>query len=90
VIRVRGELEQFVIILKLANSGGVTRYRISRVLGINCYKLERILSYAISEGIMTFKQTKAGSKVYELTEKGERLLNVWVSPLKQRADSEFL
>jgi len=75
-----GELEQFVKILELANAGGVTRYRIERVLGINCYKLRRILDYAVNEGIMTCKQTRAGSKVYELTEKGERLLNVWVSP----------
>jgi predicted transcriptional regulator len=73
------ELEQFVTILKLANEGGVTRYRIERLLGINCYKLKRILDYAINEGIMTCKQARVGSKIYELTEKGERLLNVWVS-----------
>ncbi|MCL7385220.1 MAG: hypothetical protein LZ158_02495 [Thaumarchaeota archaeon] len=73
------ELEQFVKILELANAGGVTPYRIGRVLGINYQKLKRILEYAVNEGIMTYKQARAGSKVYELTEKGERLLNVWVS-----------
>ncbi|MCS7135582.1 MAG: winged helix-turn-helix domain-containing protein [Nitrososphaerota archaeon] len=73
------ELEQFVRILELANAGGVTPYRIGRVLGINYQKLKRILEYAVNEGIMTYKQARAGAKIYELTEKGERLLNVWVS-----------
>lgn len=73
------ELEQFVRILELANAGGVTPYRIGRVLGINYQRLKRILDYAVSEGILTYRRARAGAKVYELTEKGERLLNVWVS-----------
>ncbi|MEM2910407.1 MAG: winged helix-turn-helix domain-containing protein [Nitrososphaerota archaeon] len=73
------ELEQFVRILELANAGGVTPYRIGRILGINYQRLKRILDYAVNEGIMTYKQVRAGAKVYELTEKGERLLNIWVS-----------
>jgi len=73
------ELEQFVRILELANTGGVTPYRIGRVLGINYQRLKRILNYAVSEGIMTYRQARGGVKIYELTEKGERLLNVWVS-----------
>ena len=72
-------MEQFVKILELANAGGVTPYKIGRVLGINYQRLKRILEYAVNEGIMTYKQARGGSKVYQLTEKGERLLNVWVS-----------
>lgn len=72
------ELEQFIKILELANYGGVTEYRIFRSIGINYYKMKRLLNYAVMNGFLSIKLSSGRSKLYEITEKGVKLLSIWM------------
>lgn len=72
------ELEQFIKILELANSGRVTEYRIFRNMGINYYRMKKLLDYAISNGFLVKRYGKRNVRFYEITEKGHKLLTLWL------------
>lgn len=82
------ELEQFIKILEMANYESITEYRIFRSIGINYYKMKRILEYAVVNGFLRVKFQRGRIKIYEITEKGMKLLSVWMEE-NERA-SNFL